>query len=136
MAPIVANRAAIDDPGGRVLIIEDNAIVRNGLEAMLRQCGYETLAAAFGEDALELAAKEAWRFDMIVTDYRLGAGLTGIETAKEIHHRAGRSIPTLVLTGDTARERIAEIGASGFAILHKPVDAEDLRRELERQLGA
>jgi hypothetical protein len=33
-----------------------------------------------------------------------------------------------VLTGDTDRERIGEIDASGFAILHMPVDAGDLRR--------
>jgi len=132
---IVAVHAPIDDPGGRVLIIEDNANVRNGLEASLRQCGYETLAAASGEDALELAAKEAWRLAIIVTDYRLGAGLNGIEAATEIHRRAGRSIPTLVLTGDTAIERIVEIDASGFAILHKPVDVEELRRVLARLLG-
>jgi CheY-like chemotaxis protein len=127
---------ALNDPGGRVLIVEDNVIVRNGLEALLRQCGYETLSAVCGEDALNLAAKEGWRFDVIVADHQLGDGLSGIETAREIHRRTGCAIPILMLTGDTARERIAEIGASGFAILHKPVDAEDLRRELARLLGA
>jgi PAS domain S-box-containing protein len=135
-APIVDDRAAIDDPGGRVLIIEDNAIVRGGLEALLRQCGYETFSAVCGEDALDLAAREDWRFDVVVADHRLGVGLSGIETAREIHRRAGRAIPVLMLTGDTDKERIVEIDASGFAILHKPVDAESLRREIARLLRA
>jgi CheY-like chemotaxis protein len=109
--------------------------VRSGLEVLLRQYGYETFAAAFGEDALELAAREGWRFDIIVADYQLGAGLSGIEAAQEIHHRAGRYIPTILLTGDTEAERMSEIAASGFIILHKPAEVEELRHEMARLLG-
>jgi PAS domain S-box-containing protein len=130
--PVAVSGTGVDDPGGRVLIIEDNAIVRHGLEILLNQLGYETFLANSGEQALQLSAKEKSRFDAIVTDQRLGDGLTGIETAREIHRRAARAIPTLVLTGDTGRERIAEIETSGFPILHKPVDAEDLRSHLAR----
>jgi two-component system, sensor histidine kinase and response regulator len=121
---------------GRVLIVEDNVFVRRGLEATLQQWGYETFAAGCGEDALELTAKEGWRLQMIVADHRLGAGLNGVETAKEIERRAGRSFPTLLLTGDTAAERIAEIKASGFAMLHKPVAADDLRHKLAQLLSS
>jgi DNA-binding response OmpR family regulator len=56
--------------------------------------------------------------------------LTGVETAREFERRAGRPFATLMLTGDTARERIAEIDASGFEMLHKPIAATDLRRKL------
>jgi PAS domain S-box-containing protein len=131
-APVAASKTAVDDPGGRVLVIEDNAIVRRGLEILLNQFGYEIFLADSSEQALELAAKEKSRFDAIVTDQRLGEGLTGIETAREIHRRAARAIPTMVLTGDTGGARIAEIESSGFPILHKPVDAEDLRSQLAR----
>jgi CheY-like chemotaxis protein len=121
---------------GRVLIVEDNAFVRRGLEATLQQWGYKTFAAACGKDALELAAKEGWRLEMIIADHRLGAGLNGVETAKEIARRAGRAFPTLVLTGDTAVKRIAEIKASGFAMLHKPVAVDNLQREMARLIDA
>jgi CheY-like chemotaxis protein len=125
----------VDDPGGRVLIVEDNAIVLYGLEAVLEDFGYQVSTAVSGEEALDVAEEADWRFDAIVTDHRLGEGRTGIETAREIHARAGRAIPTLVLTGDTDKQRIAEIKASGFAILHKPVDAEELRRHLAGIIG-
>jgi PAS domain S-box-containing protein len=129
-APAVAETTHPEDPGGRVLVIEDNSILLHGLESMLQQWGYQTLVAACGEEALEIGGEAGWRFDAIVTDHRLGAGLTGVESAKEIGRRAGRSFSTLVLTGDTAKERIAEIEASGFELLHKPVSAEHLRRKL------
>ncbi len=134
--PTVDAPASHDDPGGCVLIIEDNAILLHGLEATLEEWGYETLSAASGEKALDLAAKEGWRFRAIVTDQRLGEGLTGSETAQEIARRAGRPFPTLVLTGDTAAERILEIDASGFEILHKPANPDDLRRKLAQIMGA
>ncbi len=125
-----------DDPGGRVLIVEDNAALRHGLDALTRQWGYQPLTAADGEEALKIASADDWRFDAVVTDYRLGGGLTGLEVAKEIGRRSGRLYPTLILTGDTGKERISEISASGFELLHKPVDAEHLRRKLAQLIRA
>lgn len=130
--PIDEDRTTVDDPGGRILIVEDNSIVLQGLELVLKQLGYETFLAISSDAALAVAATANARFDAIVTDQRLGKGLSGIETAREIQRRAGRAIPTLVLTGDTDKQRIAEIESSGFAILHKPVDAEELRSHLAR----
>ncbi len=125
----------LQDPGGRVLIVEDNLTVRQGLEALLTQWSYETITASDGEHALDVAERDGWRFGCIVTDQRLGAGRTGVETAKEILRRSGRALPTLVLTGDTAKENIAEIAASGFEVLHKPIASEPLRRALARMMG-
>jgi PAS domain S-box-containing protein len=127
--------AALDDPGGRILLIEDNATLRQGLQVVLESWSYDVLTAVSGEEALDIAARLDWELDAILADYRLGPGFTGIATAQEIERRAGKSIPTLVLTGDTAKERISEILASGYAILHKPVNAEDLRQNLAKLLS-
>jgi PAS domain S-box-containing protein len=119
-------------PGrGRVLIVEDNAIVRDGLEAMLRDWGYETVAAATGEEALALADAHG-AFSVHMLDYSLGSGMNGLETACALARRAGADVPTVILTGDTAKERIAEIGASDAEMLHKPVTSEFLRAALAR----
>jgi PAS domain S-box-containing protein len=123
------------DPVGRLLIVEDNVILRHGLENIAQQWGCETCSAGSGEEAVDVAAAHNWRIDAIVTDYRLGAGLNGVQAAKEIARRSGRDFPTLVLTGDTARNRIAEITASGFDLLHKPVSTEALRRKLAQMLN-
>ena len=128
-SPVLA-ASAIEDAGGRILIIEDNSGIRQAYEIMLEDWGYETLSAASGEEALDRAAQVKWEFDAIIADHRLGPGVTGNAAATEIARRAGRIYPTMLVTGDTAEERLTEVSASGFALLHKPVDAEDLRRTL------
>ena len=102
---------------------------------MLRQWGYETATASSGEEAVDVAEKEGWRFGEVVYDQRLGGGLHGVDTARAIARRSGRVIPALILTGDTSRKGIAEIAASGFEVLHKPISAEQLRRKLAQVMG-
>jgi CheY-like chemotaxis protein len=126
---------AFEDARGRILIIEDNSAVRQAYEIMLNDWGYETLSAASGEEALETADRAQWGIDAILADHRLGHGLTGNAAAGEIARRAGRSFPTMLITGDTAEERLTEVSASGFALLHKPVGASDLRRTLASLLS-
>ncbi len=132
--PPAAAPPAVADPGGRILVIEDNTTLRRAYGLMLHDRGYEVFPAASGEEALDVAARENGRIDAILADYRLGAGLSGVDAAREIARRAGRAIPCIVLTGDTAKERISEVHASGFRILHKPVGVEDLCVELSRIL--
>jgi len=132
--------------GGRLLLVEDNAILLQSLESLTRSWGYATLVATGGEEALTQAAEAGWDIDAIVSDQRLGAGLSGLETAREIRRKAQRDIPTLILTGDTAAEQIAEITSSGFELLHKPAPEDSLRHclavmtaaraERERQAAA
>lgn len=114
--------------------MEDDATLRTGLQLLLESWGCQTVAVASGEEALALGAERLSQFDAILADHRLGPGLNGTEAAKEIARMAGRPLPTLVVTGDTAPERIAEVHASGFEMLHKPVAAEELRQKLSQLL--
>jgi len=124
-APVEARRAVVGS-GGRILVIDDDEAVRDAHETLLECMGYEVRSADTGERALTLAEREQWRFDAILADYRLGAGLTGTETATEISRRAGFAIPTVILTGDTAVEPILEVAATDFVMLHKPADPDEL----------
>jgi CheY-like chemotaxis protein len=129
-APAKPADKIVRDSGGRLLMVEDNAILLQCLESMVQTWGYNTISAASGEEALKKAAEADWRLDGIVSDNRLGAGLTGVQTGKEISRLAGRAIPTLILTGDTAAERISEIKSCGFELLHKPVSDDELRSKI------
>ncbi|HTH15254.1 MAG TPA: ATP-binding protein, partial [Magnetospirillum sp.] len=118
----------------RVLVIEDDVTVRTGLELLLRGWGYVVVAVNSGEAALDACARANWQLDAVIADHRLGPGLSGTDTAKVIRSKAGWTIPILVVTGDTAPERIAEVHGSGFTLMHKPVTADALRTTLERLL--
>jgi len=131
----VETKPAVCSPGGRILVIDDDEVVCEAHTTLLECMGYEVLGAETGEKALELAERENWRFDAILADYRLGAGLTGTAAAAEISRRAGRAIPTVILTGDTAIEPIREVSSSGFTMLHKPTDPDELLETLASLLS-
>ena len=123
-----------DVPAGRILIVEDNEIVRIGLEAALQDWGYLTFCAADGEIALDMLASVGDAVDLVIADYRLGAGRNGVETVKAIEARLSRPVPAILLTGDIAKERIAEFASSGLELLHKPVPHKELRRKIASML--
>jgi PAS domain S-box-containing protein len=116
--------------GLRIMVIEDEPMVGMGLQLILEGWNCEVLSAGSGEEALATGEREGWRFDAIIADHRLGAGMSGTQTATEIVRRAGRPIPTLIVTGDTAPERIEEVYRSGFEMMHKPVSPKELARRL------
>jgi len=65
-----------------------------------------------------------------VVDYRLPGDVTGGDAIQALHARAERSIPALVITGDTAPDRLREATARGYPLLHKPVQPAKLRSTL------
>src|SRR5262249_32080378 len=110
-----------------ILIIDDEALVRDGMGGLLRRWGY-AVATADGEDAALSAAATAERPpDLIISDYRLGGGVTGIETIARLHAAYGAAIPAFLISGDTAPERLRDAQASGYHLLHKPVQPMKLR---------
>ena len=65
-------------------------------------------------------------------DYRLRRHASGIDTIGRLRELAGRPIPALVITGDTAPDRLREAQESGHPLLHKPVMAGHLRAAMRR----
>jgi signal transduction histidine kinase len=120
--------------GLRIMVIEDEPTIRMGLRLVLEGWNCEVLSAGSGEEALAIGEQDRWRFDAIIADHRLGAGMSGTQTAAELGRRSGRRIPILIVTGDTAPERIEEIHASGFEVMHKPVSPKELARRMAHLL--
>lgn len=108
-----------------VLVVDDEVLVRLGLQAMLEGWGYRVLAAGSRDEAVRLL--DAHCPDLILADYRLRDGETGLEVIREVHARLGARIPAAIITGDTAPERLAEARAGGCRLLHKPIAAAELR---------
>jgi CheY-like chemotaxis protein len=67
------------------------------------------------------------RPDLIISDYHLADGKTGIEAIERIEGALGASIPAILISGDTAPERLRDARDKGYILLHKPVDPMRLR---------
>jgi CheY-like chemotaxis protein len=87
-----------------------------------------------GAQALERLEHAGLVPDLVLSDYRLRAGESGIVAIGELRAKHGRGLPAILVTGDTAGERLVEAGESGLVVLHKPVTASRLTRALRAQL--
>jgi two-component system, sensor histidine kinase len=112
----------------RLLVIEDDEIVRDGMCHLLRGWGSECDAAESIEEALALVQLNVP--DVIISDYRLREQRTGVEAIEAVREKLGSAIPALLITGDTAPTRLREAQASGIPLLHKPVSPDKLYRRL------
>lgn len=110
----------------RILIVDDHALAREGLRAVLAAGGLEVVGdAADGESALEMVRELVP--DVVLMDVRLGAGIDGLETTRRI---AAMGLPTRIImltlhdmTG-YVREALAA-GAAGYVLKDTAID--DLR---------
>jgi signal transduction histidine kinase/CheY-like chemotaxis protein len=127
---------AIADParGKRIIVIDDDALVLDGMRGILQSWGCQVETAASGDAALAALAANGGAPDLIISDSRLPDGATGIEAIARLRQAAGVPIPAFVITGDTAPERLREASANGFHLLHKPVSPMALRTTLNRLL--
>jgi len=113
----------VADPlsGKLVVVIDDDALVLDGMRGVLRGWGCRVVTAATDDAAIASLAEDGQAPDLIISDYRLNNGRTGIEAIARLRGAVGVSIPAFLISGDTAPERLREASASGHHLLHKPV---------------
>ena len=115
-------------PRRRVLVAEDEALIRLDLAEMLSEEGYEVVGqAGDGQEAVELA--ESLRPDLVIMDVKMPRR-DGIDAASEIARK--RIAPIVVLTAFSQRdlvERARDAGAMAYLV--KPFTASDLIPAIE-----
>lgn len=125
--------AAAAAGSGRILLVEDDASVRDATSMLLRVEGYRVTAVGSLSDALRAVAQEAP--ELLVTDYHLAEGELGTEVIAALRERVRPGLKSILLTGDTSTE-IKEMRTDpNLRVLSKPVDAEELLRVLQSFLA-
>jgi len=117
----------------RILLVEDEADVRETLVAALDIVGIHVTSAVDADGALEVldAESEEEPFDLVVSDVQL-PGMDGIDLAGEIHARQP-ALPILLLTAYDAGPILERSLAAGvYSIVSKPTSPETLARTIER----
>ncbi len=131
--PQASRAPAADDAsalvGARVLVIDDETSVRVGMRGLLESWGCRVMTCSGFDEAQRLLDDYALGVDVIVADFRLPQHENGIETVRRLRARLG-DVPALMVSGDTAPERLREAQASGLPFLHKPVSAEVLKKTM------
>ncbi len=125
--------------GRLIVVVEDEPAVRGGLEVLLKGWGatlasFDSVAAAThwaqGTDETQAAP------DLLIVDYRLENGQTGIQAITALRQRFGPDIPAIVVTGSTMSGHEQEALDHRFHLLIKPVVPNKLRAMISFKLGS
>ncbi|MES2959260.1 MAG: hybrid sensor histidine kinase/response regulator [Pseudomonadota bacterium] len=130
-------RLGITLQGRRLLVVEDEPAVREGLTVLLETWGAEVDAFDSIEalqDWLRTQARDTP--DLLIVDYRLPQGHTGIEALQAVRaHWPDKALPAIVITGSSLGGHEDEAAAHDFHLLIKPVLPNKLRAMIAFKLG-
>jgi len=119
-------------PPLRIVIADDEAVIRLGLRAMLEDQGYQVVGeAADGRRLLDLVGK--LRPDLVFLDIKM-PGMDGVQAARALLRE--RAVPVIILTAYADRDFVERAREAGvLAYLVKPVRESDLRPAVEMAMG-
>jgi signal transduction histidine kinase/ActR/RegA family two-component response regulator len=118
---------------GRILVVDDDDVVRLTTEAMLQSLGYRVEAVASGQAALERFG-DGSRYDLVVLDVVM-PGMSGDVVYAQLRHRAP-GLRCIVVSGYTRDASIEQMRADGVeVVLTKPFRLDDLAAGIQRAMG-
>jgi CheY-like chemotaxis protein len=101
-----------------VVVIDDDALVLEAMSGLLRGWGYQVVAAANDDLALDLLMELGRRPDLIICDYRLSQGRIGVDAIDRV--RKAFEIPAFVISADAVAHG-RRGGGEQYRVLSKPV---------------
>jgi len=115
----------------RVLVIEDDTLVRSALVTVLQGWGMRVAQADAWAPAQQLVA-QGMVPDLIISDFRLPPPCNGIEAISRLRTQLQSPVPACLISGDMHDALLAQAQAAGLVLLQKPVRAAKLRSLLRR----
>lgn len=120
---------------GLVALVDDNAEVLEAVRTVLEVAGHEVVAATSLDGLLAALKQRGDCPDVILTDYRLSPGTTGLDVIARLRRELSRPLPAVVLTGDSSFSVLEHMRSEiGFDLLAKPVVTRDLLATVARRV--
>ena len=118
----------------RILLIEDEPGIQIAMRGLLRREGYDVVVVSRGREGLEQVEKGG--FDLILTDYSLPGGVSGLDVAR-CARRACPNTPVVLITAFGTDQIALEAKDAGVAdYVPKPFDNQEVRDVVRRHLGS
>jgi len=111
---------------GTVLIIDNEAAILTGMEALLGRWGYRVVMARTLGEAQEWARNDGPPA-LMIADYHLDDGQLGDEVVGALRGEFGANIPAMIISADRSEEVKARLAAAGLPMLNKPIKPAMLR---------
>jgi signal transduction histidine kinase/CheY-like chemotaxis protein len=133
-AAVLTAGAALPDSlrGKLIVVIDDDALALEGTGGLLKSWGCRVVTGRSDREALTKLNGTAP--DLIISDYHLQEGRSGIDAIDELRDTLGGDIPAFLISGDITQERVRETHGTAHHLLHKPVNPMTLRAIMSRLL--
>jgi len=124
--PTIAGSAGTSDrlKGAFVLVVDDDKTVVEGTRLLLQSRGSHVICGSNANEAMAKLAEHERFVDLIITDYDLAGGTTGLDLVARIHREVCEDIPVLIVTGTSKASEVRE--KIDYQFLQKPVSASRL----------
>lgn len=109
------------------IVIDDEEDILIGMSSLLGKWGCRVTTAASGNEALS-KLESIPDLELVIADFRLRENESGLGVIQRIRVLYGSDLPAILITGDTAPERLQQAALADVEVLHKPVDPDTLRR--------
>ena len=116
-----------------ILVVDDEEDACLAVEGLLETWGCIVMCATSGDTALQQLEEIGDTPDLIISDYRLRDGETGGDVIARVRKHLGTELPAIVLSGDIAPDRLKQISALGYPLMHKPCEPLALRQLIARE---
>ncbi len=122
--------------GSSVLVIDNEASIREGMYHLLGSWGCEVFTASGLEEVRRLIESGQYVPDFVVADYHLDHQMTGVEILLYLQSEYRIRVPSIVVTADRSDEMRNQVSRAGFRILHKPLKPHRLRAWMAHSIRA
>ncbi|HET8705800.1 MAG TPA: response regulator, partial [Pseudomonadales bacterium] len=122
--------------GLNILVIDDDPSLLSALATLLDDWRCRSLTAESIDTALSAMKTQQFCPDIILSDYRLGGGATGIDAVRAIREITAKDTAAILMTGDTDPALVKKIRDQKFFLLHKPVKPVQLRKSIGKLLSS
>ena len=117
-----------------ILVIDDNEAILKAMSSLLESWDCIVITSNSVKSTKEIAKNHIGRIDAIIADFRLRKNTTGVDAIQAFNEIASYHPSAMLITGETAPEKIQEVSSHGIPVLHKPIKGPHLKIALGRLL--
>jgi len=121
--------------GRRILVVDNEDSILEGMEILLSSWGCEVVAAQSLEELAQWERTLSPQPDLVIVDYQLDDGDTGFDAIELINQQLAECLPVVVITANYTKELREQVSELGYRLLNKPVKPLKLRSILTHLLS-
>ena len=121
--------------GSVVMCLENEPAVLSGIQSLLSEWGCKVLAVRDRESAVASRRVDGEIPHLLLVDYHLDGGVSGIGVARELQSLWGRDVPSIIITADHTQDAKRAASAQGYHVLPKPIKPAALRALMNRMMA-